>query len=127
MGAESAAAESETAKPMSKRQRLKQGLNQGNTWVQHPRIHSPAARARVYLVDAGLHNRKKDSGGPTLDPELDLHSPEVQFGRMLGGTDQKSRHRAVIKLQSYLRSRCDIRNEKGGISELDFMKLWKVR
>jgi hypothetical protein len=79
------------------------------------------------LVDAGLHNRKKDSGGPTLDPELDLHSPEVQFGRMLGGTDQKSRHRAVIKLQSYLRSRCDIRNEKGGISELDFMKLWKVR
>ena len=60
-----------------------------------------------------------------LDPQLDLNSPEVKFGRMLGGTDQRARHKAVKMLRHYLRQRADIATG-AGISELDLMKLWKV-
>lgn len=114
---------------MTKRQRRKQGPNPTNTWQQQPSIKSPAARARAYVLDAGLHQSKdaKKTKTDVLDPTLDLNSPEVKFGRMLGGTDQRSRHKAVAKLRDYLRARCDLRNVNGGISELDMMKLWKVR
>ena len=61
-----------------------------------------------------------------LDPKLDLHSPEVKFGRLLGGTDQRSRHGAVKMLREYLRARSDI-SSGDGLSELDLLKLWKVR
>ena len=60
-----------------------------------------------------------------LDPELDLNSPEVKFGRMLGGTEQRVRHKAVKMLRHYLKQRADIATG-AGISELDLMKLWKV-
>jgi hypothetical protein len=62
----------------------------------------------------------------SLDPHLDLDSPEIKFGRLLGGTDQRSRHAAVKMLRSYLRSRSDHSNGGVGLSELDLLKLWKV-
>ena len=119
-------------KKMTKRQRRMQGPNPANTWQQQPNIKSSEARAKAYLLDAGLYQGSKSSSKKLtaedlLDPNLDLNSPEVKFGRMLGGTDQRARHKAVAKLRSYLKARCDIRNVEGGISELDMMKLWKVR
>lgn len=111
---------------MTKRQRHKAGSNPANTWTQHPGIKSSAARARAYLIDAGLTKSKKSNNNKDkLDPELDLDSPEVKFGRMLGSTDQKIRHKAVQKLETYLKARSDISALKGGFSELDFLKLWK--
>ncbi len=62
----------------------------------------------------------------SLDPHLDLDSPEVKFGRLLGGTDQRSRHAAVKLLRAYLRGRTDFANGGVGLSELDLLKLWKV-
>ena len=62
-----------------------------------------------------------------LNPQISLHSPEVKFGRLLGGTDQRSRHRAVVMLREYLKARSDFTNGGGGLSELDLLKLWKVR
>ena len=119
-------------KKMTKRQRRMQGPNPANPWQQQPNIKSSEARAKAYLLDAGLYQGSKSSSKKLtaedlLDPKLDLNSPEVKFGRMLGGTDQRARHKAVAKLRSYLKARCDIRNVEGVISELDMMKLWKVR
>lgn len=136
----------DTTKPMSKRQRRAQGSNPSTTWQQQPRIKSAASRARAYINYAGLNDddddnhhddgntttkSKKKKGSTTrkvqemLDPELDLNSPEVKFGRMLGGTEQRVRHKAVKMLRHYLTQRVDIANG-AGISELDLMKLWKV-
>ena len=122
-------AQAKNVKAKTKRQRRKDGPNPANTWQQQPTIKSASARERAYLVDAGLYmskSTKKSGGDEVLDPSLDINSPEVKFGRLLGGTDQRSRHRAVAKLKAYLRARCDIRNESGGVSELDMMKLWKA-
>lgn len=123
---------------LSKRQRRLQGPNPSNTWQQQPRIKSASARARAYISYAGLaddveatkgtkdgRSKKSTKATKTLDPALNLHSPEVKFGRMLGGTDQRSRHQAVKMLREYLRARADI-GTGTGISELDLMKLWKV-
>lgn len=134
----------DTTKPMSKRQRRAQGSNPSTTWQQQPRIKSAASRARAYINYAGLNDdnpdddgnnnttkKKKKNGSTTrkvqemLDPELDLNSPEVKFGRMLGGTEQRVRHKAVKMLRHYLTQRVDIANG-AGISEMDLMKLWKV-
>jgi len=137
---------------LSKRQRRAQGPNPSNTWQQQPRIKSAGARARAYISYAGLADeddkagasgskKKKTSSSSTsntgnndgsgkrsidnlLDPKLDLHSPEVKFGRLLGGTDQRSRHNAVKMLREYLRARSDI-STGSGLSELDLLKLWK--
>lgn len=111
---------------MSKRQKIKAGPNPANTWPQMPKIQSPAARAKAYLRVAGLANTKASTSND-IDPQLDLNSPELKFGRMLACTDERKRHEAVSKLQKYMRARCDIRNEDGGFSELDLLKLWKVR
>jgi hypothetical protein len=107
-------------KELSKRQRRKQP-NDKQLWPQHPKIQSMEARGKAYIRVAGLGTSKKE----TVDPKLDLLSPEVKFGRLLGGTDQRKRHAAVNKLKAYLKARCDINNEDGGISEMDLMKLWK--
>jgi hypothetical protein len=127
---------------LSKRQRRAAGPNPSNTWQQQPRIKSAGARARAYISYAGL----ADEGGKTssssssppptstsssslrdsLDPHLDLDSPEVKFGRLLGGTDQRSRHAAVKMLRAYLRGRTDFASGGVGLSELDLLKLWKV-
>ena len=136
---------------LSKRQRRAAGPNPTNTWQQQPRIKSAGARARAYISYAGLAD-DVEGGGKTsssssssssssppppasssssslrdaLDPHLDLDSPEVRFGRLLGGTDQRSRHAAVKMLRAYLRGRTDHANGGVGLSELDLLKLWKV-
>lgn len=109
-------------KSTTNRQKRKK-LNEKNKWPQHPKIQSMDQRAKAYIRVAGLGNTSKSK--ETIDPKLDLLSPEVKFGRLLGGTDQRKRHAAVKKLKEYLRARCDIDNENGGISELDLLKLWK--
>jgi hypothetical protein len=135
---------------LSKRQRRAAGPNPSNTWQQQPRIKSAGARARAYISYAGLADDggcgDNVEGGKTssssssipppassssslrdaLDPHLDLDSPEVKFGRLLGGTDQRSRHAAVKMLRAYLRGRTDFANGGVGLSELDLLKLWKV-
>ena len=82
--------------------------------------------------DDGKRTTDKKKKGKTtkkvedmLDPKLDLNSPEVKFGRMLGGTEQRVRHKAVKMLRHYLKQRADIATG-AGISELDLLKLWKV-
>jgi hypothetical protein len=144
-----------TAPTLSKRQRHAAGPNPSNTWQQQPRIKSAGARARAYIAYAGLADDEDDdaaggdskapaasSGGGRkeksssssstnkaallLDPQIDLNSPEVKFGRMLGGTDQRKRHTAVKLLRSYLTSRADFTKGGVGFSQLDFLKLWKV-
>eukprot|EP00986_Skeletonema_menzelii_P006629 scaffold2527_cov185-Skeletonema_menzelii.AAC.16 len=131
-------------KAISKRQRRAQGSNPSTTWQQQPRIKSAASRARAYINYAGLNDDdddnnddgkrttdKKKKGKTTkkvedmLDPKLDLNSPEVKFGRMLGGTEQRVRHKAVKMLRHYLKQRADIATG-AGISELDLLKLWKA-
>jgi hypothetical protein len=107
-------------KELSKRQRRKQS-NDTHLWPQHPKIQSMEVRSKAYIRVAGLGTSKKE----IVDPKLNLLSPEVKFGRLLGGTDQRKRHAAVNKLKAYLKARCDINNEDGGISEMDLMKLWK--
>jgi hypothetical protein len=117
MGSEKMAAPA----PLSKRQRRLQGSHPSTTWQQQPRIKSASARAKAYITYAGLSD--KENKQKTIDPTLDLNSPEVKFGRMLGSTDQRKRHQAVKMLQQYLRARSDYNGE--GISELDLLKLWK--
>ena len=142
---------------LSKRQRRALGSNPTTTWQQQPRIKSAGARARAYISYAGLadtstsstvatanddddsnnnnkttKNKSSSSSSSSaveslLNPQLSLHSPEVKFGRLLGGTDQRSRHRAVVMLREYLKARSDFTNGGGGLSELDLLKLWKVR
>lgn len=117
--------DSSTNTKLTKRQRRKNGLNPSNTWQQHPGIKSTAARNRAYLIDAGLTKSKKIINKELLNPDLELDSPEVKIGRLLGSSDQKARHKAVQKLESYLKARSDISKLEGGFSELDLLKLWK--
>jgi Nucleolar protein,Nop52 len=109
-------------KKLTKRQKRKQ-VNEKNKWPQHPKIQDMEVRNKAYLRVAGLGTSTQTK--ETIDPTLDLLSPEVKFCRLLGSTDQRKRHQAVQKLKAYLRARCDIGNENGGISELDLLKLWK--
>jgi len=109
-------------KKMTKRQNRKQ-VNEKNKWPQHPKIQDMEVRNKAYIRVAGLGASTKQK--EMIDPKLDLLSPEVKFGRLLGSTDQRKRHLAVQKLKSYLKARCDINHENGGISELDLLKLWK--
>jgi len=134
----------------SKRQRRAAGPNPTNTWQQQPKIKSASARAKGYINYAGLadeqnysiinnNNNNKSSNNNSnnkatmttatslLDPQLELDSPEIKFGRLLGGTDQRSRHGAVKMLRAYLSSRADFTLGGMGLSELDLLKLWKVR
>jgi hypothetical protein len=109
-------------KKMTKREKRKT-VNETNKWPQHPKIQDMEVRSKAYVRVAGLgaSTKKKES----VDPKLDLMSPEVKFGRLLGSTDQRKRHVAVQKLKAYLTARCDIHNENGGLSEMDLLKLWK--
>ena len=109
-------------KKLSKRQKRKK-VNDKNKWPQHPKIQDMEIRSKAYIRVAGLgaSTKKKED----IDPKLDLLSPEVKFGRLLASTDQRKRHVAVQKLKSYLKARCDISNENGGVSEMDLLKLWK--
>ena len=114
----------------TKRQRRKdEQKGDKNKWlIQHPKIQSMEHRQLIYVKDAGLNETKAEKKQLPIDPKLDLMSPEVKFGRMLAGTDQRKRHAAVKKLKAYLKARCDIGEVgavSGGISELDLLKLWK--
>jgi len=124
-------------KPKTKRQHRKDLQNNDkNKWlIQHPKIQSMSKREQVYVRDAGLNETKAQKKQTPIDPKLDLMSPEVKFGRILAGTDQRKRHAAVKKLRAYLKARCDISEVadgdsidsiQGGISELDLLKLWKA-
>jgi len=122
-------------KPKTKRQRRKdlQHNSDKNKWlIQHPKIQSMSRREQIYIKDAGLNETKAEKQQAPIDPKLDLMSPEVKFGRILAGTDQRKRHAAVKKLKAYLKARChieEVENEEsisGGISELDLLKLWKA-
>eukprot|EP00934_Nitzschia_sp_Nitz4_P006381 Nitzschia sp. Nitz4//scaffold9_size221794//202760//204706//NITZ4_001385-RA/size221794-processed-gene-0.293-mRNA-1//1//CDS//3329561118//6371//frame0 len=116
---------SKESKTMTKRQARKQP-NDKHKWPQHPKIQDMDVRHKAYIRVAGLAPQTKNSKKLVdLDPQLDLMSPEVKFGRLLGATDQRKRHAAVKNLKAYLQARCDISNETGGISELDLLKLWK--
>ena len=119
---------SQTTK-LSKRQKRALGSNPSTAWQQQPRIKSANARARAYINYANLADdkKKKQTVQELLNPTLSLHSPEVKFGRLLGGTDQHARHGAVKMLREYLRARSDFTNGGQGLSELDLLKLWKVR
>ena len=130
--------------PLSKRQRRALGSHPSTTWQQQPRIQSAGARAKAYIACAGLADasdakKKQRKGGKIaidgngggkkaadlLDPRLDPSSPEIKFGRLLGGTDQRARHAAVKMLREYLRARSEVGSGRG-LSELDLLKLWKV-
>eukprot|EP00529_Nitzschia_sp_RCC80_P010465 CAMPEP_0113505150 /NCGR_PEP_ID=MMETSP0014_2-20120614/35145_1 /TAXON_ID=2857 /ORGANISM="Nitzschia sp." /LENGTH=791 /DNA_ID=CAMNT_0000400407 /DNA_START=55 /DNA_END=2430 /DNA_ORIENTATION=- /assembly_acc=CAM_ASM_000159 len=131
---------------LSKRQKQKQlAKNDKNKWlIQHPKIQNMDVRERVQIKDAGLKVTKAEQQQPqkkqqqkngkttsasnvVVDPALDMiNSPEVKFGRLLGGTDQRQRHAAVRKLKLWLKARCDPSNTTGGISEIDLLKLWKA-
>mmetsp|Transcript_16307 Transcript_16307/g.37730 ORF Transcript_16307/g.37730 Transcript_16307/m.37730 type:complete len:731 (+) Transcript_16307:164-2356(+) len=127
-------------KSKTKRQRRKdlQKNSDKNKWlIQHPKIQSMDRREQMYIKDAGLNQTKAEKRQTPIDPKLDLMSPEVKFGRILAGTDQRKRHAAVKKLKAYLKARCDIteivdsennasEKNRNGISELDLLKLWKA-
>lgn len=129
-----------TKKSKTKRQRrkdLQHGSDKNKWLIQHPKIQSMDRREQIYIKDAGLNETKAEKRQAPIDPKLDLMSPEVKFGRLLAGTDQRKRHAAVKKLKAYLKARCDISevidgdgsgaaNISGGISELDLLKLWKA-
>ena len=128
---------SSSTKILSKRARRAQGPNPSNTWQQQPRIKSASARAKADINYANLGDENpskqisKSRDGSSklqtmLDPQLSLDSPEVKFGRLLGGTDQRSRHAAVKMLRHYLQERSSV-GDGAGLSELDLLKLWKVR
>jgi hypothetical protein len=118
-----------TTQKLSKRQRRALGSNPSTSWQQAPRIKSAGARAKAYLNYAGLSDTNKNQSTieQLLNPSISLHSPEVKFGKLLGGTDERSRHGAVKMLREYLRARSDFTNGGIGLSELDLLKLWKVR
>ena len=128
----------------TKRQRRQQPNDQQHLWPQHPNIRNPQARARAYLRTSGLvvvpqknktSDKDKDKDNE-LDPQLDLS--QIKFGRLLGGTDARVRHRAVLQLQAYLKARCcavisnddddddNNNNNNMGLSELDLLQLWKA-
>jgi len=113
---------------LSKRQRRALGSNPSTSWQQAPRIKSAGARAKAYLNYAGLADTNTNNSKieQLLNPSISLHSPEVKFGKLLGGTDERSRHMAVKMLREYLRARSDFTNGGIGLSELDLLKLWKV-
>eukprot|EP00977_Amphora_coffeiformis_P007674 scaffold1690_cov182-Amphora_coffeaeformis.AAC.31 len=120
--ADVAAGHSPEEKPMTKRQRRKM-VNNTHKWPQMPKIQSPEKRAKAYIRVAGLSERK--------DVDFDLNDPSARFGRLLGSADQRVRHQAVLQLESYLKQKCDIREEDDeenmtGLSELDLLKLWKA-
>lgn len=115
---------------ISKRQKLKLlQQNELNKFPQQPRIKSAEKRAKADILQSGLG--LKPETDPTklkngiLDPKLDLDSPELKFGRSLASSDAAGRHKSVNQLRFYLKARCGITNESGGLSQLDLMKLWK--
>ncbi len=122
-------------KKLTKRQKHKQGPNPSNTWSQQPKIKSMSARDKAYIRMAGLSAKSTTSASSSnsstkksqlLNPNDDIiNSPEYKFGRLLASPIARTRHATILKLQEYLKARTDPSNDKGGLSVLDLMKLWK--
>jgi ribosomal RNA-processing protein 1 len=110
-----AAAGAEPPTKRARREKLKK--SDKNRWPQHPNIRNPEQRAKAYVRTAGLLKPKENASLPLQDPST------IKLGRLLGGTDQRARHAAVLQLRAYLKARCDI--DKDGLSEMDLLKLWK--
>ena len=101
---------------ISKRQRRKQlATSTKNVIPQQPKLDNAEARAKAQLRVAGVNVV------PTT--VLDVNDPGIRFGRLLGSTEQRQRHKAVIQLKAYLKARCAM--DQVGLSELDLLKLWK--
>ena len=127
------------------RKQKRQKLNEKNKWPQHPKIGNPDQRVKAYLRAAGIEAMEdEDAAEFALTNNKDKQQQKKlkdddgeewrRFGRFLGGTDARTRHRAVKKLGLYLKlksgfglSQEDEEAWKGvtGLSELDWMKLWK--
>jgi len=114
--------EKATTKAITKRARRKLGANPSQLWPQMPKVSSSEARSKAHLRVAGLMTTKQKEA---LDPKLDLNSPELKFGRLLGSPEQRIRHAAVLSLNQYLTERSRIHSDAVGLSELDLLKLWK--
>lgn len=111
--------------PVTKRQKRK-AKNEKNTWsyIQHPKIQSMEHREKLYVKDSGLKKSKTTQQQQPLDPSQNLmSSQELKFGRLLAAPEPRQRHKAVLKLKSYLTARSA--SDKG-LSELDLLKLWKA-
>jgi Nucleolar protein,Nop52 len=101
---------------ISKRQRRKQlATSTKNVIPQQPKLDNAEARAKAQLRVAGVNVV------PTT--ALDVNDPGIRFGRLLGSTEQRQRHKAVMQLKAYLKARCAM--DQVGLSELDLLKLWK--
>lgn len=113
--------------PISKRQkRLKP--NDKHAWAKQPKLTSLEARSRAHIRVAGLDpNQKMPSTlSPTSLFDNTTNQHEMKFGRLLGSTDQRTRHATIRQLSNYLKARTDTTNPNaGGLSELDLLKLWK--
>lgn len=121
------------------RKQKRQKLNEKNKWPQHPKIANPEQRAKAYLRVAGIEPLEDDSAtefkssvSKSSQQQLGDDDEWRRFGRFLGGTDARTRHRAVKKLGQYLKikSGFGLSTEEeldavSGLSEMDWMKLWK--
>ena len=119
--------------PLSRRQK-RQKLNEKNKWPQHPKIMNPERRVKAYLRVAGVEEIDEDDTEIPVDKPAKKTSDEDEdewrrFGRFLGGTDARTRHKAVKRLGHYLQAKSGFDQEDisnvDGLSELDLMKLWK--
>jgi len=147
-----------TKKKSKLTKRQQKDLERNNTNGKHhphPRIQSAEARSDQHVRMAGLSgsNKKKkkeeeEEGGDDPGGKGGGSGIEIQFGRMLGSSEPKVRHAAVLKLKRYLRARCAPRPYGGGdddddaeggggegrggtggsrgISELELLKIWKA-
>jgi Nucleolar protein,Nop52 len=129
----------DTSQPKLTRKQKRQKLNDQNKWPQHPKIANPEARERAYLRVAGIEKVHDDEDDKDNDeaPEVEINLEEDdndaewrRFGRFLGAADARTRHKAVKRLEHYLKAKSGHGaadpSEAAGLSELDLLKIWKV-
>lgn len=121
------------------RQKLKHADQGKNVWPQHfPKLQGVERRDAAHLRASGLmimsssgnNNNNKKKKQKTKKASDDNNNDKVDdttlmlfghLGRALGGPDAVLRHQAVLKLEKYLKARC----ETTGLSELDLLKISK--
>ncbi|CAB9512694.1 RNA processing protein 1 homolog B [Seminavis robusta] len=121
------------------RKQKRQKLNEKNKWPQQPKVINPEARAKAYLRVAGIEAVKEDHDPTEQQPEEEMIEEKMKnedqdaewrrFGRFLGASEARTRHKAVKRLSQYLRAKSGFGLEDAsdvvGLSELDLLKLWK--
>jgi Nucleolar protein,Nop52 len=130
----------DAAQPTLTRKQKRQKLNEKNKWPQHPKIANPDARERAYLRVAGIEKApddeddKEDKQQPEVEIKMDDSDDDAEwrrFGRFLGAADARTRHKAVKRLEHYLKAKsghgATDPSEAAGLSELDLLKIWKVQ